>query len=131
MDKHKNKKLLLDFHLEVYKIWESWHVMDQRNVHDLFTINVWPNLKSHPDIQLDSKIAALLKPFEDYNATMKDFKDYQEFYNSDVRNKTIENGRILHEKREVVREKFRSLKPHIDPLRKVVEEQLIQLKVLI
>lgn len=116
--------MLLNFYQEVAQNWESWHVMHQRNVFHTFSLS-WGHYLERDNASRDNqKIQTYLKVLLDYNQNMDDFEKYEQWYVSDIKNKTTDNARVLHDKREVVATKFKGLLAVIEPLKKELEQQL-------
>ncbi len=128
--KKRNRKLLLDFYFEVAKNWESWHVMHQRNVLDKFRVQKWQEVRGPLNFLSDDIYAKYIQSLEAYNQTMDDYKNYETWYASDVNHKTTESAKVLHGKRELAGEKFTPLLALIEPVKKNLEEQLIQQKIV-
>src|SRR3989338_3803243 len=83
--------------------------------------------------ELRRKLCALYaevdKNLEDYNRGMADFKEFEQWYAADLNNKTPENARLLHAKKELVSEKFKGLLAVVKPTQEVFKARLIAQKI--
>ena len=107
-NKKTQRKILVEFYQELKKNLESYYVMDQLGRFRFFRLDSWPQAKDYPGIGKDPLILAYSQRLCEYNAVLDDFTKYEQWY-SDLNNKTPANGRILHDKKEEVRNKFQGL----------------------
>ena len=107
--KRELKKNWLAFFLEVNKNLESYYVMFQLDRLRFFNLDVWERVKNNRDLPLTSDVLRYAEILNDYNQTLKAFKDYEQWYSSDLKNKIPDNGRILHAKKDAAQEKFQGL----------------------
>ena len=124
------KKHWLEFYAEVEKNLESYYVMFQLDRLRFFNLEAWERIKNNADIRLTSDVLRYIEVINDYNQTLKIFKDYEEWYSSDLKNKIPENGRILHAKKDAAQEKFQGLENIIKRAQQNVRQQLMDLKIM-
>jgi len=122
----EQKKALMAFYEEVDRNLESYYVMFQLNRLRFFSLEQWDQVRNRPDVDWPPDVGRYAQVLADYNTTLKDFKDYEQWYSADVENKTRENGQVLHTKREAAEEKFRQgLEDLIKNAKGQVERQLM------
>lgn len=124
IEKRKLEQKLLRLYREVALNWENWHVMHQRNVLDRFALDAWLLFKSDPQFNSYAHAPLYVQKLTQYNQGMDDFRSYEEWYSSDIKNKVNENARQLHAKREAAFAIFKDLLAVIEPFKKEVETQL-------
>ena len=107
-NKKTQRKILVEFYQELKKNLESYYVMDQLGRFRFVRLESWPHAKDYPGVGKDPMILAYSQRLCEYNAVLVDFTKYEQWY-SDLNNKTPANGRILHDKKEEVRNKFQGL----------------------
>ena len=122
--KRKLKKLLLEFYGEVKKNLEAYYVMDQLERLRSFHLESWQKVKDYANIAFGEEISFYIKIIEEYNRTLESFKSYEQWYASDVNNKTQENARILHLKKQEADQKFKNFDQVIKPAIAVLETRL-------
>ena len=106
------RKILLAFYDEVYSNWESYHVMYQRGYFFPFRVKVLEKIKESSDISLDwEKWSVYIDVVKTFNKSFEDFAEFERWYASDMKNKSQENAKILHAKKETVSENFKDLEP--------------------
>ncbi len=115
---------LLDLYYEVAQNWENWHVMHQRNVLDKFKLEANAPVRTDVRINANLKFGEYVKKFTEYNHSMDEFRIFEQWYISDIKNKTTENARVLHSKRETAAAKFKGLLAVVEPLKKELGEKL-------
>lgn len=120
----------MDLYREVERNWESVHVMQQRGVLDKFTLDVWQKIKNRPELKLERPVIDYGIPFTAYNSAMDEFKKFEQWYAADLENKTTENARILHEKKEAASEKFKGLLGAAADAKSILERGLVVEKIL-
>src|SRR3989338_8876962 len=119
--KENRRKILIQLYREVERNWESVHVMQQRAVLDKFTLEIWQKVKARPELKLERRVIDYGVPFTAFNAAMDDFKKFEQWYSADLTNKTTENARILHDKKEIASEKFKGLLDIAAEAKKILE----------
>ena len=124
------RKILLEFYREVERNWESVHVMQQRGVLDKFTLDVWRKVKARAELKLQHQVIDYGIPFEKYNAAMDEFKTFEQWYAADLKNKTTDNARILHDKKETASEKFKGLLDIAAQAKSILERDLVAEEIL-
>ena len=129
--KRKRRRVLFNFYQEVAKNWESWHVMYQRNVLDKFSLISWQTIQEDKALNTDQKILDYVNALTDYNQSMGDFKKFEQWYSADIENKTTENARLLHDKKEIAATKFNGLLAVVESVKTELERQLQEQKIKI
>ena len=124
------KKHWLEFYVEVDKNLESYYVMFQLDRLRFFNLEVWERIKNNADVRMTSDVLRYTEILNEYNKTLKSFKDYEEWYSSDLKNKIPENGRILYAKKDEAQEKFQRLENIIKRAQQNVRQQLMDLKIM-
>ncbi|OGX09083.1 MAG: hypothetical protein A2Z88_08205 [Omnitrophica WOR_2 bacterium GWA2_47_8] len=127
--KRELRNLQVSFYFEVEKNWESWHVMYQRNVMDKFSLDAWLRIKDQPSIQLKPDFVEYAVVLKNYNDLMDSFKAFEKWYAADLKNKTTENAKVLHEKKNAVSEKFKEMKDMVKGIKIEAENELKNFKV--
>lgn len=128
--RQERRKILLEFYREVERNWESVHVIQQRGVLDKFTLDVWQRVKGRPELRLERRVIDYGLPFAQFNAVMDEFKKFEQWYASDLKNKTTDNARILHDKKEAASEKFKGLLGIAAEAKDILERDLVAEKIL-
>ena len=126
----ERRKILLALYREVERNWEAVHVMQQRGVLDKFTLETWSKVKGCPGLKLEPRVTVYGVPFETYNTAMDDFKRFEQWYAADLENKTTENARILHGKKETALEKFNGLLDIAAEAKSILERDLLAENIL-
>ena len=131
-DKKARQNLFLDFYEELKKNLESYYVMDQLGRFRFFRMETWLRIKNsgNPAILGDKMINDYAQRLQEYNAVTDDFTKYEQWYGSDIENKTPANARILHDKREEPRIKFQGLEGVIKSAIQSFEKKLLEEKIL-
>lgn len=128
--RQERRRILLAFYREVERNWESVHVIQQRGVLDKFTLDVWQRVKGRPELKLERRVVDYGEPFAQFNTAMDEFKKFEQWYASDLKNKTTGNARILHDKKEAASEKFKGLLGIVADAKKILEQGLVAEKIL-
>jgi len=88
------KKAWLAFYAEAQKNFEQFHVMDQLNRFRRFQQDVYKSIKNNDDFKLDQIMLDYTNAVEQYNDIFDDYHKFEEFYGSDVKNKTKDNAAV-------------------------------------
>ena len=128
-NKKTQHKVLLEFYQELKKNLESYYVMDQLGRFRFFRLESWPQAKDYLALGADPVILAYIHRLGKYHAVLDDFTKYEQWYAADLNNKTPDNGRILHDKREEVKKKFPGLETVIKSALQSFEKQLYKEKI--
>jgi len=125
------KKNLLDFLAEMEKNLETFYVMDQRQFITYgFSMDKWPLVKDLDIIKKHGTIARYAKAIEEFNASLKAFKEYESWYTGDLKNKTPEGSRKLHAMKHELDERIRAMEALIIPAGQDLEREMLQLGLL-
>ena len=127
--KSELRRKLCALYAEVDKNLEACYVMQQRGVLEKFRLEGWQEGAGDSALALDEKISTCYRALEDYNRGMADFKEFEQWYAADLNNKTPENARLLHAKKELVSEKFKGLLAVVKPTQEVFKARLIAQKI--
>lgn len=116
---------LMSLHGEIDKNLESFFVMEQLGRLRFFALNAVRRVLENNRFPLDESVKAYARTVEDYNRTLKEFQDYEQWYNTeDLSRKTKENGLALHAKKDAAQVKFKELEKFILAAKKNIEEDL-------
>ena len=126
----ERQRILLAFYEELKKNLESYYVMDQLGRFRLFRLTIWSRLNEEALFAWDEPLVAYIRRLEEYNALLDDFLKYEQWYASDINNKTPATARVLHDKREEPRQKFQGLEPVIKSAIQSFEKYLQEQKIL-
>ena len=125
------RKNLFDFLAEMEKNLEFFYVMDQRQfITSGFLTDLWPQVKEMEIIKQHESIAVYAKAAEDFNHSLKAYKEYEIWYTGDVKNKTPENSRKLHGLKAELDQKLKSMEALIIPAGQDLEREMVQLGLL-
>src|SRR5689334_13000912 len=108
---------------------EAYYVMFQLNRLRHFTLDIWENVNALPEYSQEA-LSEYSRRLSQYNSVLKDYKDFEFWYNEDLDRKNQDNGRILHQKKELVQEHFKGLEAVIKAAVVSVEQEGIRRKIL-
>jgi len=104
---------------------ERYQVFEQRQfITDVFEIEACELAKISCGIDFTEEILSYASTVQDFNASLKDVKDFEEFYISDLVHKTRENAEMLHFKKEFLEEKLKRMRPIIVSAQKCLNDLL-------
>ena len=125
------KKNLFYFLAEMEKNLEFFYVMDQRQfITHGFLMDVWPRVKEIDIIKRHESIVRYATGLEDFNGSLKAYKDYEAWYTGNVNNKNAENARKLHALKNELDRKLKYLEALIIPAGQDLEREMLQLRLL-
>jgi len=125
------KKKLFDFLAEMEKNMESFYVMDQRQfITHGFSTDTWAQVKDMDIIKRHETIIKYAAATEDFNNSLKAHKEYENWYTSDINNKTPENARKLHAMKNELDLKLRAMEAIIIYAGQDLEREMLQLGLL-
>jgi len=125
------KSDLFDFLAEMEKNLEFFYVMDQRQfITHGFLTDTWPRVKETDIIKRHESIAIYARATEDFNHSLKAFRDYEAWYTGDANNKTPEGGRKLHTLKHELDLKLKGMESIIIPAGQDLEREMLQLGLL-
>ena len=124
------KKLAMELLQEMKDNLEAYYVMSQLSRLRFFNLQQWKIFENSPLLPLSEKILFYAKILADYNASLEQFKKYEEWYTSDINHKTPENARTLHVKREEASQRCKGLDQVIKPAIVDFEQKLYEMKIL-
>ena len=123
------KKVLMPFYEELTKNLEIFYVMDQRQFIDMeFQFVRWQQARSVMDFGFARQILDYAKELEDFNRSYRDFKEYERWYASDLKNKSPENARKLHEQKHALEQRLKQMDKVIISAGEQLELKLLELK---
>ncbi|MCB9772034.1 MAG: hypothetical protein H6754_05745 [Candidatus Omnitrophica bacterium] len=94
--------------LETKANLEAYYVMFQLGRLRYFTLDVLKKAQTSSEFS-DHAIVEYARRLTEYNRLVKDYKDFEFWYNEDLERKNKDNGRILHQKKELAQEQFTGL----------------------
>jgi hypothetical protein len=125
------KKNLFDFLAEMEKNLEFFYVMDQRQfITNGFLTEMWPQVKDIDIIKRHETIIMYAKATEDFNRSLKAYKEYETWYTGDANNKTPEGARKLHALKHELDQKLKVMESVIIPAGQDLEREMLQLGLL-
>jgi hypothetical protein len=109
----------------------SIYVMDQRQfIITGFLTDTWPLVKEVDIIRKHDSIVLYAKATEDFNHSLKAYKEYEAWYTGDVKNKTPEGARKLHALKHELDQKLKGMEALIIPAGQDLEREMLQLGLL-
>lgn len=125
------KKDLFDFLAEMEKNLELFFVMDQRQfITNGFLTEMWPRVKDVDIIKRHESIVVYVRATEDFNNSLKAYKEYEAWYTGDAKNKTPEGGRKLLALKHELDQKLKSMEAIIIPAGQDLEREMVKLGLL-
>ncbi len=88
---------------------EQYYVMFQLGRLRFFLLGVLENSGGGLESVRDSAVEEYVRRLKAYNQVLKEYKDFEAWYNADLERKNQDNGRILHKKKELAQEQFAGL----------------------
>ena len=129
----KEKKALgsqrKEFYAEMKKNLESFYVMDQLGKLRFFKLEICEKLKK-VDLHFPESVLTYFQSLQNYNDSLQDFKDYEQWYTTDINQKTPDNAKALHEKKEQAQNQFSGLEKIIKSAIKDWEARLKEMGLL-
>jgi hypothetical protein len=132
-ESHKNKlrkRIALALWAEVKKNLESYYVMCQLERLRFFQLEAWEESQDHLDLRQVSSFFGYIHAVTYYHAALREFKEYETWYSSDIEHKSQETGRLLHDKREEAKNRFQGLEGIIKAAQLGLEEELRRRRLL-
>lgn len=122
---------LFDLLAEMEKNMELFYVMDQRQfITKGFLTDTWPQVKDIDIIKKYASITVYAKAMQDFNNSLKVYKDYEAWYTGDVNNKSPENARKLHVLKNELDLKLKGMEALIIPAGQDLEREMVKLGLL-
>jgi len=110
---------------------ELFYVMDQRQfITSGFVTDTWPKVKDLEIIKRHESIAMYARATEDFNNSLKAFKEYEAWYTGDINHKTPENAKKLHAQKHELDMKLRAYESVIIPAGQDLEREMLKLGLL-
>ena len=104
------RKNLFDFLAEMEKNLEFFYVMDQRQfIISGFLTDCWSRVKDIDIIKQHETISRYAAATEDFNQSLKSFKEYEAWYTGDTKNKTPEGAKKLHALKHEMDQKLKGM----------------------
>ncbi len=107
---------------------EQYYVMFQLGRLRFFSLDAWEKIGSRLDIAWDKAVQEYIRRLAQYNRVLKEYKDFQFWYNDDLERKNQENGRLLHKKKELAQEQFAGLEEIIKAAVASLQEESVRRK---
>ena len=125
------KKNLLAFLDEMEKNLENFYVMDQRQfITQGFVMAKWLLVKDEEVIKKHETILVYAHTLEGFNNLFKEYKEYEQWYASDMKNKTPENARCLHGMKHELDKQLKNMEAIIIPAGQALEKQMLEMGLL-
>jgi hypothetical protein len=125
------RKNLFDFLAEMEKNMESFYVMDQRQfITTGFLTEMWSRVKDMDIIKAHESIPKYAGAIEDFNHSLKAFKEYEAWYTGDVKNKTPEGAKKLHALKHELDQKLKMMEALIISAGQDLEREMLKLGLL-
>ena len=126
--KRQLKRYLLPLYEEMKKNLEIFYVMDQRQfITSGFHLVVWPLVKDLEAVKKHETITVYARALDEFNRLFKQQKEYEQWYISDLKNKTPDNARVLHSLKNDLDQKLKVMEAIIIPAGQALETELLQL----
>ncbi len=115
---------------EVKTNLELYYVMFQLGKLRFFVLDFWETIKTNSKSSWNQMIPEYILHLTEYNRILKEYKDFEFWYNQDLDRKNKDNGRVLHQKKELAQAQFQGLEPVIKDAVSVIEQQAILRKII-
>jgi hypothetical protein len=127
----RSRKLLFDFLGEMERNMESFYVMDQRQfITAGFLTETWAPVKDMDIIKSHESIALYARATEDFNLSLKAYKDFEAWYTGNTEHKTQENSKKLHALKHELDLKLKAYEAVIIPAGQDLEREMLKLGLL-
>ena len=124
------KNFLMALWNEVNGNLERYYVVEQRQfITEPFDIEAWEEARMFSRLQFSSGLLEYAAAVRDFNAALKDMKEFEGIYSSSIEKKTRANAEVLHAKKEALEEKLQYLRPVIVSAQKALREMLAKYQV--
>ena len=125
------KKDLLAFLAEMDKNLELFYVMDQRQfILDGFLNNAWDPVRDTAIVKKHEPTRMYAKAVEEFNNVVKEYKQYEAWYASDLKNKTQDNAKKLHGMKQDLDSRLKGMEAVIIPAGQALEKEMLALGIL-
>lgn len=128
--RQEQRRELLGLLAEVKSNLELYYVMFQLGRLRFFVLDFWATLKENSEASWSQMIPEYIQRLTEYNRILKEYKDFEFWYNEDLNRKNKDNGRVLHQKKELAQAQFQGLEPVIKDAVSVIEQQAILRKII-
>ena len=126
--KNDLRKLLLTFLAEMEKNLETFYVIEQRQFITVgFLMDTWGQVKDLDIIKYQEAVRIYASALLDFNKLFQEYKSYEQWYSSDLKNKTNDNAKKLHALKHGLDQKIKSLELVIIPAGQALEKDLLNL----
>ncbi len=126
--KKEFRRDFLSFFFEAQSNLEQYYVMFQLGRLRFFSLDAWQKIGGRLDIAWDHAVKEYIHRIAEYNRVLKEYKDFELWYNEDLDHKNQENGRLLHKKKELAQEQFAGLEEIIKPAVSALYDQSLRQK---
>ena len=122
----REKRALLAFLEELDANLETFYVMDQRQfITQTFSLKAWEQVKDVALVHKHESVGSCIRAMEEFNALYKEYKSYEQWYASDLNNKTPDNARKLHGMKHELDKKLKAMESLIIPAGQALEKDMI------
>jgi hypothetical protein len=121
------KNFLVALWDEVNRNLERYYVVEQRQfITEAFDIEAWEEARMFLSLAFPDALVGYAAAVRDFNAVLRDMKEFEGIYSSSIEKKTRENAHILHAKKEALDEQFQRLRPLIVSAQEALREMLVK-----
>jgi hypothetical protein len=128
--RQEQRREFLGLLAEVKSNLELYYVMFQLGKLRFFVLDFWETIKTNSEGSWNQMIPEYIRRLTEYNRILKEYKDFEFWYNDDLDRKNKNNGCVLHQKKELAQVQFQGLEPVIKDAVSVIEQQAILRKII-
>ncbi|MBF0503541.1 MAG: hypothetical protein HQL14_00420 [Candidatus Omnitrophica bacterium] len=122
------RKVLFAFLAEMENNLELFYVMDQRQfISHAFLNDAWPLVCDLDLIKRHESLRLYACAVKDFNHSFKAYKEYEDWYAKDIKNRSTENARKLHALKNDLDERLGTMEALIIPAGQDLEREMLQL----
>ena len=127
-NKKNIRKNLLGFLSEIEKNLEIYYVMDQRQfITSCYLMDKWQQVKDFDILKVHPEIKLYVDCLVDFNKAYEEYKVYEQWYSSDMKNKNNENAKKLHALKDSLQVKIKTFEGIIIAAGQALERELLNL----
>ncbi len=129
--KFNAERSLFDLLNEMEKNLENFYVMDQRQfITQGYLTDAWDKVKDLGLIKRHETIVKYAAVMEDFNNSLKAYKEFETWYTQDINRKTPETARKLHDMKNALDAKLKGMEALIIYAGQDLEREMLQLGLL-
>lgn len=126
----EQRRELLGLLAEAKSNLELYYVMFQLGKLRFFVLDFCGTIKNNSEGSWDQIFLEYISRLTKYNQVLKEYKDFELWYNEDLDRKNKDNGRILHQKKELAQAQFQGLEKIIKDAIVAIEQQGMRQKII-